>query len=91
MGSQTQGSKGERGIRELEGSEHLEAHLLGLLRVHSSHVLEMPQRVPLLLLLGPQVTPQCQQDALRLGKGRRLPGPAPDLLTPALCPRSSHT
>lgn len=63
------GSEGQQGIWELEESEHLEAHLLGLLGVHSSNVLVMSQRVPLLLLLCSQVAPQGQQDALWLWKG----------------------
>lgn len=68
MGSQTLGSEGWQDIWELEGSEHLEAHLLGLLRIHSSHVLVVPQCVSLFLLLCSQVTPQGQQDALCLWK-----------------------
>lgn len=62
-------SKGWQGFGELEKSEHLEAHLLGLLRIHSSHVLVVSQRVPLLLLLCTQVAPQGQQDTLWLWKG----------------------
>ena len=69
MGSKRPGSEGQLSTRELEESEHLEAHLLGLLGVHSSHVLVVPQRVPLLLLLCSQVAPQGQQDSLWLWKG----------------------
>lgn len=69
MGSRRLGSEGQQGVWELDESEHLEAHLLGLLRVHGSHVLVVPQCVPLLLLLCTQVAPQGQQDALRLWNG----------------------
>lgn len=73
----------DTGVGGRRGPEHLEAHLLGLLGVHSSHMLVMPQRVPLLLLLGAQVTAQGQQDALGL-EGTKAAGPAPALCT--LCP-----
>ena len=91
MGPWRLGSEGQQGIWEPGASEHLEAHLLGLLRIHGSHVLVVPQRVPSFLLLCTQVTPQGQQDALCLWKGQRLPRPAPDLFTHRPCPHGSHT
>lgn len=62
-------SQREQGIRELGKSEHLEAHLLGLLGLHGSHMLVVSQCVPLLLLLCTQIAPQGQQDTLWLWKG----------------------
>lgn len=91
MGSKRLGPERGQGPWELEGSQHLEAHLLGLLRIHGSHMLVVPQGVPLLLLLCPQVAPQCQQDALCLWKGWTLPG-LPQAFSPsALFPHGSHT
>lgn len=74
-------------MRELEESEHLEAHLLGLLGLHGSHVLVVSQGVPLLLLLCTQVAPQGQQDTLWLWEGGRLPRTTPALSN--LCPLPS--
>lgn len=62
-----------QGIWGPEARGYLKAHLLGLLGVHSRHVLVVPQGVSLLLLLCSQVAPQGRQNPLRLWEGPRLP------------------
>lgn len=74
-----------------EACLYLKAHLLGLLGVHSGHVLVVPQGVPLLLLLGPQVAPQGRQNSLSLREGTKTVSADPKTSSPVCPHRYLHT